>query len=35
MPLVDYYRKLGKLIEINGVQPVEQVTKDLLAALKK
>jgi len=35
MPLVDYYRKLGKLIEINGVQPVEQVTNDLLSALKK
>ncbi len=35
MPLVDYYRKLGKLVEINGVQDVEQVTKDVLAALKK
>jgi adenylate kinase len=35
MPLVEYYRKRGKLIEINGAQPVEQVTKDLLAALKK
>jgi adenylate kinase len=34
-PLVEYYRKRGKLIEINGVQDVEQVTKDLLAALKK
>jgi adenylate kinase len=34
MPLVEYYRKRGKLIEINGVQPVEQVTKELLAALK-
>ena len=35
MPLVEYYRKRGKLIEINGVQPVEKVTKDLLSALKK
>lgn len=35
MPLVDYYRKFGKLVEINGMQPVEQVTKDVLAALKK
>jgi len=35
MPLVAYYRQLGKLIEINGVQSVEQVTNDLLAALKK
>ena len=35
MPLVDYYRKAGKLIEINGTQAVEQVTKVLLDALKK
>ncbi|HET7145218.1 MAG TPA: adenylate kinase [Anaerolineales bacterium] len=35
IPLVEYYRKRGKLIEINGAQPVEQVTKDLLHALKK
>ena len=35
MPLVEYYRKRGKLIEINGAQSVEQVTKDLLAALEK
>ncbi len=35
MPLVEYYRKQGKLIEINGAQEVEQVTRDLLAALKK
>ncbi len=34
MPLVEYYRKRGKLIEVNGVQPVEQVTKELLAALE-
>ena len=35
IPLVEYYRKRGKLIEINGAQAVEQVTKDLLRALKK
>lgn len=35
MPLVEYYKKSGKLIEINGTQAVEQVTKDLLSALKK
>jgi adenylate kinase len=35
MPLVEYYRKRGKLIEINGVQPVDQVTKELMTALKK
>lgn len=35
IPLVEYYRKRGKLIEVNGAQPVEQVTKDLLSALNK
>jgi adenylate kinase len=35
MPLVDHYRKRGKLIEINGGQDVELVTKNLLAALEK
>ncbi|NWF65157.1 MAG: adenylate kinase [Chloroflexi bacterium] len=34
MPLVDYYRKAGKLIEIDGTQAVEDVTKALLRALK-
>ena len=35
MPLVDYYRKQGKLFEIDGAQAVEQVTQKLLEALKK
>ncbi len=35
MPLVEYYRKAGKLIEIDGTQKVEQVTKTLFDALKK
>jgi len=35
MPLVGYYRELGKLVEIDGAQSMEQVTVDLLAALKK
>lgn len=35
MPLVEYYRKAGKLIEIDGTQAVENVTKVLLGALKK
>ncbi len=35
MPLVDYYRTRGKLVEINGMQTVEQVAKEMLAALKK
>lgn len=35
MPLVEYYRKAGKLIEIDGTQAVENVTKVLLGALQK
>lgn len=34
-PLVDYYRQRGKLVEIDGTQPVEKVTEALLSALKK
>jgi adenylate kinase len=35
LPLISYYRDHGKLVEINGMQPIEQVTADLLQALKK
>lgn len=35
MSLVDYYRKAGKLVEIDGTRAVKQVTKDILAALEK
>jgi adenylate kinase len=35
MPLVEYYRKAGKIIEVDGMQAVEKVTDVLLAALKK
>jgi adenylate kinase len=34
-PLINYYRDHGKLVEINGMQSIDQVTNDLLAALKK
>jgi len=34
-PLIVYYRDRGKLIEIDGMQSIEQVTQDLLNALKK
>ncbi|HJS19570.1 MAG TPA: adenylate kinase [Anaerolineales bacterium] len=34
-PLISYYRDHGKLVEINGMQPIEQVTNDLLRAWKK
>lgn len=33
-PLINYYREHGKLVEIDGMQSIEQVTKDLLHALE-
>ena len=32
-PLIAYYREAGKLIEINGAQPIEQVTAALMKAV--
>jgi len=34
-PLIAYYRERGVLSEINGAQPIEQVTADLLVVLGK
>jgi adenylate kinase len=34
-PLVEYYRGQGKLVEIDGAQPIEEVTAALLSAIKK
>jgi len=34
-PLIAYYREQGKLVEVQGAQPIAKVTRDLLAALKK
>jgi len=34
-PLISYYRDHGKLVEVDGMQAIDQVTEDLLAALKK
>ena len=34
-PLISYYREVGKLIEIDGTQPIEQVTAALMKALQK
>jgi adenylate kinase len=34
-PLIEYYRQRGTLIELNGAQPVEDVSRDLMAALEK
>lgn len=33
-PLVEHYRDAGLLVRINGAQPIETVTTDLLQALK-
>jgi adenylate kinase len=33
-PLVDYYRAKGMLVEINGDRPIEDVTADLMAAVR-
>lgn len=34
MPLIDYYAKAGKLVEVEGNQPIEEVAKELLAAVR-
>lgn len=34
-PLVDYYKKKGLLVDIDGDAPVEQVTESIFANLKK
>lgn len=34
-PLITYFRDHGKLVEVNGMQSIDQVTDDLLAAVKK
>jgi adenylate kinase len=34
-PLIEYYRQVGLLTELDGTQPIEQVTAQLLAAIEK
>jgi adenylate kinase len=34
VPLIDYYKKQGTLIEIDGSQPIEKVTADLLRVIR-
>jgi adenylate kinase len=34
-PVIEHYRKLGRFQEINGDQPVEQVTEAIEAALRR
>jgi len=34
-PLIEYYRKHGVLVEVDGTKPIAQVTTDLLAVIKR
>ena len=34
-PLIEYYRESSLLIEINGDQPIDSVTEDILSSLEK
>lgn len=34
-PLIKYYREAGKLVEINGAQPIEDVTAALMGAVSE
>lgn len=34
VPVINYYKKAGRLIKINGEQPIEKVFKDILKQLK-
>ncbi|HIE25142.1 MAG TPA: adenylate kinase [Anaerolineales bacterium] len=34
-PLIEYYRKEGKLVKIQGDQPIKDIAKDLLAVVKR
>ncbi len=35
LPLIDYYRKNGLLVEVDGTKPIEEVAKELLTAIDK
>ena len=35
MPLVDYYKAQGKLIQLNGMQDIEHVFADICATIDK
>lgn len=34
-PLIEFYRERGVLLEVDGAQPIEKVTEDLLSALSQ
>jgi adenylate kinase len=33
MPLIEFYRQQGVLVEVDGAKPIDQVSDDLLASL--
>jgi adenylate kinase len=33
-PLIDFYKEKELLVEVNGTLPIEQVTKELMKAIK-
>ncbi len=33
-PLIEHYRKAGLLVEVDGTQPIDKVTADLMAAIR-
>lgn len=35
MPLVEYFREKGLLVEVNGDQPIEKVSQELMAAINQ
>jgi len=34
LPMLDYYKKQGKLIKVNGNQEIQKVTEEILSALR-
>ncbi len=34
-PVIEYYRKKGILMELDGEKPIEEINKEILAAVKK
>lgn len=34
-PLINYYREQGLLVKVNGDQPIDRVTEEILSSLKK
>jgi adenylate kinase len=34
LPLINYYQKRGKLVEVNGEQGIEEVDRELASVLR-